>query len=148
VSVRWRSGACGIAFAVLALETGAVGTAVEASLDASWSPALEALAKGNYEDAIALLKRVVATDPANAEVHNRLGFAYRKQGRLDAAFVHYREALRLAPRHLGAHEYIGEAYLLAGNVDKAREHLAVLEQLCGRDCDEYRDLQAAIAARR
>lgn len=54
----------------------------------------------------------------------------------------------LSPRHLGAHEYIGEACLMTGNPEKAREHLAALDKLCGRDCDEYRDLAKAIAAAR
>jgi len=32
-----------------------------------------------------------------------------------------------------------------GNKAKAREHLAALERICGKQCDEYRDLAKAIA---
>jgi tetratricopeptide (TPR) repeat protein len=65
---------------------------------------------------------------------------------MDRAFEHYKRALTIEPRHRGAHEYIGEAYLMIGDKAKAREHLAALERLCGRDCEEYRDLARAIAA--
>ena len=41
---------------------------------------------------------------------------------------------------------MGETYLLLGNKAKARELLAALERICGRKCDEYLDLQNAIAA--
>ena len=75
----------------------------------------------------------------------RKGFAYRNQKKLDLAFTHYREALKLDPNHRGAHEYVGEAYLMAGDRAKAQEHLAALERICGRNCDEYRDLARAIA---
>jgi len=59
--------------------------------------------------------------------------------------VHYRQALRINPELKSAHEYIGEAYLASGDKAKAREHLAVLERLCGRGCEEYRDLEKAIS---
>ena len=58
---------------------------------------------------------------------------------------HYREALRLDPKHRGANEYIGEAYVLVGNKAKAQEHLAALERICGKGCEEYQDLARAIA---
>lgn len=134
------------AAALFVLNAAGVGFEEDASLDASWRPALNAIARGDFQTAISMLEGVVTRDPANAEVRNGLGYAYRKRGQLDLAFIQYREALRLAPRHLGAHEYIGEAYVLAGDIAKAREHLAALERLCGRTCDEYRDLEKAIAA--
>jgi cytochrome c-type biogenesis protein CcmH/NrfG len=63
---------------------------------------------------------------------------------MDLVFRHYNEALRLRPDHRGAHEYLGEAYLMTGNLAKAREHLAVLERLCG-SCDEQAKLAQAIS---
>lgn len=142
--MRWLP----LAAALVVMTVTAIGFEDAASLDASWRPALEALSRDDYPTAISLLTGIAVRDPTNAEVRNRLGFAYRKRGQLDLAFVQYKEALRLSPRHLGAHEYIGEAYVLAGDLAKAAEHLAALGRLCGRDCDEYRDLEKAIAARR
>ena len=71
--------------------------------------------------------------PRNAEVHNLLGYSYRKQAQpnLPKAFEHYRRALALDPRHRGAHEYIGEAYLMDKKPQEAERHLAELERICG-----------------
>ena len=44
---------------------------------------------------------------------------YRKSGKLEPSFVHYRQALRINPELKSAHEYIGEAYLASG--DKANQ---------------------------
>ena len=83
----------------------------------------------------------------NADLHSHLGFAFRKSGDLDSAFTHYKVALGIDPNHRGTHEYLGEAYVKAGNIDKARQHLARLEEICGKDCEEYLDLSRAIAAK-
>jgi mannitol/fructose-specific phosphotransferase system IIA component len=64
---------------------------------------------------------------------------------MDLVFRHYNEALRIEPTHLGAHEYLGEAYLMVGNLAKAREHLAILERICGA-CHERAKLAAAVAS--
>ena len=55
-------------------------------------------------------------------------------------------ALGIDPSHRGAHEYIGEAYIAAGKPEKAKEHLAKLEEICGKDCEEYGDLARALSS--
>ena len=100
----------------------------------------------DWAAAITHLSQVVRNEPDNADAHNALGFAYRNGKRIDSAFRHFREALRLDPKLKSAHENIGEAYLTTGNKAKAREHLAALERLCGKGCDEQRNLAKAIAA--
>ncbi len=102
---------------------------------------------GNWALALAALQDAARDEPGNADVHNLLGYSYRKQTQPDLAkaIEHYRLALRLDPAHRGAHEYIGEAYLMDGKPADARRHLAELERLCGnRTCEEYGDLSAAI----
>ena len=98
----------------------------------------------DWNKALDSLNRAAAKEPGNADIQNYLGYANRKSGRLETAFRHYNEALRLDPKHRGAHEYIGEAFLMAGNPAKAEEHLAVLRQLCGVSCEEYLDLQKSL----
>ncbi|HET6923844.1 MAG TPA: tetratricopeptide repeat protein [Anaeromyxobacteraceae bacterium] len=107
--------------------------------------ARKAIEAKDWPGAIRLLEQAKARQPGSADVHNLLGFAERHRGNLDAAFGHYRTALRLDPRHRGAHEYVGEAWLLAGNLAKAEEHLAALAGICGASCEEYRDLEKSIA---
>lgn len=105
----------------------------------------EAIKAKDWEQAVVLLSRYANVDPASADTQNLLGYAYRNQKKYDLAFRHYREALRLDPRHRGAHEYIGETYLLVGDKAKAQEHLEALERICTKRCDEYQDLARAIA---
>jgi Flp pilus assembly protein TadD len=111
--------------------------------------AIAAVRSGDWQRAIDSFNAALKAEPDNAEFHNGLGYAYRKAGKFDASFRHYRQALQLNPELKSAHEYIGEAYLATGNTVKAREHLAVLERLCGgRACEEYQDLEKAIASAR
>ena len=107
---------------------------------------LDAIQVSDWDRAIANLNIAAVAEPTNADLQNWLGYAYRHTGKYDEAFEHYRSALQLDPKHRGAHEYIGETYLITGNKAKAREHLAVLERICGKACPEYVDLQKAIAS--
>jgi cytochrome c-type biogenesis protein CcmH/NrfG len=108
--------------------------------------ARQAIEGGEWLRAEGLLRAAVAEDPRNAESHNLYAYSIRKgpSPRMELVFRHYNEALRLRPSHRGAHEYLGEAYLMTGNLAKAREHLAILERLCGA-CDEQGKLAQAIS---
>ena len=107
-----------------------------------------AIAQKDWARAQEAARRAVAADARSADAHNLYAYAIRKGERpdMDLVFLHYNEALRLDPRHLGAHEYLAEAYLMTGNIEKAREHLAVLANLCSRSCEEYVVLERAIGA--
>lgn len=110
--------------------------------------AREAIQAKDWKAAIALLTEAVQAQPGNADLHNLLGYAYRKQATPDLprSFENYRLALKLNPEHRGAHEYIGEAYLMDKNPAKAQEHLTRLKSICGNTtCEEYQDLSKAIA---
>ena len=131
----------------------AARTAIAAGMDSQpaatpRSPEYEkgknAIEAKDWKLALEQFGRALARDPNNADIHNYLGFAYRKSGNLDAAFKSYGEALRLDPKHKGAHEYLGEAYLMVNNLAKAEEHLAALDKICFFSCEEYRDLKKGI----
>jgi len=110
--------------------------------------ARKALAAKDWSLAQRELNLAVRDDPRNADVHNLLGYSWRKRGTPDVtkAFEHYYTALKLDPRHKGAHEYIGEAYLMEKRPAEAEKHLAELEKICGnKTCEEYQDLAKAIA---
>ena len=112
-------------------------------------PARDAISAQQWPKALELLQAQQSRLGRNADLHNLLGYVYRKQGRpdLDKAFEHYRLALDIDPGHRGAHEYIGEAYLSRNQPAQAREHLAALKRLCGGTaCEEYQDLAKALAA--
>ena len=119
-----------------------------ASASGDYALAKKAVDAKDWATAIRLLSAVAVQDDRNPDVQNLLGYAYRNAGRLDEAFRHYREALRLNPRHRGAHEYIGEAFLMVNDLAQAEAHLAALEDICLIPCEEHVDLARAIAAYR
>ena len=116
--------------------------------DAEYAAGLAALKRGDYAGALPHFVDALKRFPEAANLHNELGFTFRKLGRLGKAFEHYKRALAIDPRHRAAHEYIGEAYLAAGDVVNAEKHLDALRSICTLPCDELRELQGAIAAHR
>ena len=110
--------------------------------------AREAIKVKDFKKSIAELTLAVQEHPGNAELHNLLGYSYRKQATPDLprAFEQYRLALKFDSEHRGANEYIGEAYLMDKKPAKAEEHLAKLKSICGNTtCEEYQDLAKSIA---
>ena len=117
--------------------------------DPQYTEAVSAIGEGRYAQAIPLLEAYIARSDANAQdadAQNWLGYAYRKSGNYDAAFLHYDKALAINPKHRGAHEYLGEAYLQLNNLAQAEEQLKALDKLCWLPCGEYTQLKNAVAA--
>lgn len=128
-----------------AADTAPIATAPTAS--ERITTARDAIKAKNWKLALAELNVAVKDEPKNADIHNLLGYSYRKQAQpnLPKAFEHYKTALQLDPKHKGAHEYIGEAYLMDKKPAEAEKHLATLEMLCGnKTCEEYADLAKAL----
>jgi tetratricopeptide (TPR) repeat protein len=100
---------------------------------------------GDYETAIADLGRAQALLGPHPDILNYLGYAHRKLGAMAKAEGYYREALALAPGHLGAHEYLGELYLEIGDMAAARKRLTILDGLCVYGCAEREALARLIA---
>jgi Flp pilus assembly protein TadD len=107
----------------------------------------KAIEAKDWTRAITELSAAERDDPRNADVHNLLGYSYRKRANPDLpkAFEHYNAALRIDPANRGIHEYIGEAYLMDKKPAEAEKHLAELEKICGRNCEEYAELAKSIA---
>lgn len=136
----------GAASASLAADTGPLVTAPTAS--ERMSLARDAIKARDWKKALAELNLAAREEPRNADLHNLLGYSYRKQAtpNLTKAFEHYKTALSLNPKHKGAHEYIGEAYLMDKKPQEAEKHLVELEKLCGnKTCEEYADLAKSLA---
>jgi Flp pilus assembly protein TadD len=143
---------CAIALGVALMQSGLLADD-RAAVDFSKpvSPSLGAGRKAveakDFKGALGHLMQAAKETPQDADVHNLLGYSYRKLGQLKPAMEHYRLALKLDPNHRGAHEYIGELYLELGQLDNAERQLQALSKACpwfGR-CDEYEDLKEAIA---
>jgi tetratricopeptide (TPR) repeat protein len=98
--------------------------------------------KGEYQSALNLLDTL--KNPDTREAWNYRGYATRKLGRTDEGISYYQRSVALDPRYARVREYLGEAWMIKGRPDLARAQLATIKSLCGVDCEEYRDLQAAI----
>ena len=97
----------------------------------------------DWKGAIALLEKVIAGEPRNANALNYLGYSHRNLGEREKALGYYKRALDIEPNHLGANEYLGELYLQMGDLPAAEERLRVLERAC-RNCEEKRELAEKI----
>ena len=126
----------------------ALGAADVEGLDPDFAAGKKALVAGNWNTAIISLELAALRDPRNADIQNYIGYAYRRLRELGPAMQHYQQALTFNRRHRGAHEHLGELYLVLGDAGKAAEHLAMLEDICLIPCEEYGDLQRAIATYR
>ena len=118
-------------------------------IDPEYSQGVAEIQAGHFAKAVVLLESYISRSEEHArdaDAQNWLGYAYRKSGNLDAAFLHYDKALAINPRHRGAHEYMGEAYLMTGNIAQAEEHLKALDQLCFTPCTEYSQLKREVAS--
>jgi Flp pilus assembly protein TadD len=113
--------------------------------DPHFAAGRRAIEAQDWPAAVEAMRKAVAANPRNADAHNWMGYAYRKQGNFEASFAAYAEALRLDPNHKAAHEYLGEAYLATGQLAKAQGELEALKRLCTPiPCEELKDLQRAI----
>lgn len=104
----------------------------------------------NYPQAVTAFADAVKQEPRNADAHTMLAYSYRVQAtpNLPKSFEHYDIALKINPLHKGANEYVGQAHVMDKNLSKAREHLAALEKICGKQCPEYKNLDGAINSNR
>jgi len=126
-----------------------VSTASDAEwvdLDPDFKAGKKALAREDWNGAIAAFEAAALRDPLDADVQTYIGYAYRRLRQLGPAISHYQQALTLNPRHRGARAHLGEAYLVLGEPAKAEQLLAALEELCLIPCTEYDDLKRAIAS--
>ncbi|MBI3635705.1 MAG: tetratricopeptide repeat protein [Candidatus Rokubacteria bacterium] len=140
-----------VSVAALPVTTGAAPGDDEpeaATVDPDFAAGKAGIRAKNWNGAIKALSSAALRDTRNPDIQNYLGYAYRHTGRMELAFKHYQRALQLNPRHRGAHEYMGEAYLMVNDLAKAQEHLAALKGICLIPCEEYADLDKAIAAYR
>jgi Flp pilus assembly protein TadD len=99
----------------------------------------------DYQAALAQLK-VLADTHQHADVYSLMGFSLRKTGDYPTALTFYKKALDFDANHKGAREYLGELYVETGDLARAREQLAVLENLCPQGCEEREDLEKALAS--
>ncbi|MBB3940987.1 Flp pilus assembly protein TadD [Novosphingobium fluoreni] len=103
------------------------------------------LGAGRLEGAVSAFEAALAVQPGNPQILVDLATATRRMGMQGKAIHYYREALEADPRNLSAIAGEGAAMAEKGATEKANRNLARLKTLCGGDCEEVRQLSAAIA---
>ncbi|MFT5504951.1 MAG: Tfp pilus assembly protein PilF [Gammaproteobacteria bacterium] len=114
------------------------------SSDVDLTVAMQYIDEGDFGSAINELHDELDSDPDNPDILSLLGFSYRNIGSYVDAMEFYEWALKSEPEHKGANEYLGELYLQINQLDNARKQLAILNDLCFLNCDEYNKLKSAI----
>jgi tetratricopeptide (TPR) repeat protein len=126
---------------------GSMGSEADwAQLDPDFAAGKKALVAEDWNSAITALKLALLRDARNADIHNYIGYAYRRLRQFGPAMQYYQQAIVLNRRHRSAHEHLGELYLALGEPAKAEQQLATLEDICLIPCVETDDLKRAIAA--
>ena len=109
--------------------------------DHAYVEAVRLINEGRYQDALTRLREASAVFGPHPDVLTYTGYAYRKLHQYDQAESYYRQALAVAPDHVGATEYYGELMVILGDLPGARHMLSRLETLCTFGCVEVEDLR-------
>jgi Flp pilus assembly protein TadD len=112
-----------------------------ASGDRSYVQAVHLINEKRYGDALVALRHASDVFGPHPDVLTYIGYTYRKMGDYDLAEHYYKEALKIAPNHVGATEYYGELMVERGDIAGARKMLAKLDTVCTFGCVEQEDLR-------
>jgi len=101
--------------------------------------------EGEYESSKDILKELINKNNENPEAWNLLGYIERQIQNFNKSLKYYNKALLLNPDYIPAHHYIAITYLEIGNLERAKHHLDKLDLLCLFGCEEFYNLEDAIA---
>lgn len=109
--------------------------------EAAYTQAVSLINEKRYDEALASLAGAAAVFGPQPDILAYQGYAWRKKGDLAKAESFYRQALAIAPDHIGATEYYGELKVARGDIAGAKVMLARLDQLCAFGCPDQEELR-------
>ena len=113
--------------------------------DTAYVQAVSLINEHRYDAALAALGKAREAFGPHPDILTYQGYAWRKKGDLDRAESYYRQALAIAPDHVGATEYYGELKVERADFAGARAMLAKLDHVCTYGCAEAETLRTWIA---
>jgi Flp pilus assembly protein TadD len=113
--------------------------------DAAYIQAVGLINEKRYDEALASLSKAAAVFGPHPDILTYEGYTWRKKGDLARAEDYYKQALAIAPNHIGATEYYGELKVARGDIAGARLMLARLDELCAFGCADAEELRRWIA---
>ena len=114
--------------------------------DAAYVQAVSLINDRRYDDALASLAAAETAFGPHPDILTYEGYAWRKKGDFTRAEAYYRQALAIAPNHVGATEYYGELKVALGDIAGARTMLAHLDKVCTYGCADAEELRRWIDA--
>ncbi|MCX6622928.1 MAG: tetratricopeptide repeat protein, partial [Acidobacteria bacterium] len=81
--------------------------------------ASELMGKGQYQESASAWRKVLATQPRDANAHNNLAMTLAQTGQLDDAITHYRKATELKKGFVQAQSSLGSALAMKGRLPEA-----------------------------
>jgi Flp pilus assembly protein TadD len=113
--------------------------------DAAYIQAVSLINERRYDDALASLANAQAAFGPHPDILTYEGYTWRKKGDWAKAEHFYKQALAIAPNHVGATEYYGELKVEQGDLSGAKKLLAKLDSVCTYGCAEQEELRRWIA---
>jgi len=114
--------------------------------DPAYVQAVSLINERRYDEALTSLGKAEAEFGPHPDILTYEGYAWRKKGDYAKAERYYREALAIAPDHVGATEYYGELKVARGDIAGARLMLAKLDRICAYGCADAEELRRWIDA--
>jgi len=87
-----------------------------------YDDAMFAFSQGDYDDAIAKLKLILAADPAHFDAQLSLGMAFYRKGDFATAIAEGHKAEQLRPKEQLVHTNLSLFYMKAGDKQTAEHH--------------------------
>jgi Flp pilus assembly protein TadD len=114
--------------------------------DAAYIQAVSLINERRYDEALASLAAAETVLGPHPDILTYEGYTWRKKGDYARAESYYRQALAIAPNHVGATEYYGELKVARGDIAGAKLMLAKLDRLCVYGCADAEELRRWIDA--
>ena len=109
--------------------------------DAAYVQAVSLINEKRYDEALKSLASARDAFGPHPDILTYQGYAWRKKGDWDKAEQYYKQALAIAPNHMGATEYYGELKVERGDIAGARKMLAKLDKICTFGCADEEELR-------
>jgi Flp pilus assembly protein TadD len=109
--------------------------------DSAYVQAVSLINEKRYDEALKSLAAARAAFGPHPDILTYEGYTWRKKGDYDRAEQYYKQALAIAPDHMGATEYYGELKVERGDMAGARKMLAKLDSLCTFGCADAEELR-------
>jgi tetratricopeptide (TPR) repeat protein len=128
----WKLGSLALAAALFA----GCNLSPEARRDRFVNKGKQLLQKQDYARALLEFRNAVKAVPEDAEAYYQMGLAFSGQGDLEKAFMAYKQALSIRPKHAGAQLRIAQIQLSTGDEGLTKDANQRLKALIGESASD------------